>query len=61
MKNHIILLEGPKNTWNQPGWRVTWFSTAFEVEFRKRSLVYLEVHLWLLGFQIFELNIVKKT
>ena len=55
----VFELKGPKNMWKEPGNSTTMFSTAFEI-FHDKGLFYIEVHLWLLGFQIFELIAGKK-
>ena len=59
MKNYSITFEGPRNSWGKGSNRVTCFSTSLDFEFSEWRVMYLSMHLWLLGFQIFELVIVK--
>jgi len=58
----IFEFKGFKNMWSEkavltfgpPGKSASLFSTAFEI-FYDKDFFYVEAHLWLFGFQIFEL------
>lgn len=62
----VFELRGFKNMWREsnsslfgaPGKSASLFSSAFEI-FYDKSFFYIEAHLWLFGFQIFELVIGK--
>jgi len=60
MKNFNIDFRGFRNMWKEPGNSVTCFSTALEVYFEKKKFLFLSAHLWIFGFQIFELVFERK-
>lgn len=64
--NFIFEFKGFKNMWREsnsslfgaPGKSASLFSSAFEI-FYDKDFFYIEMHLWIFGFQIFELVVGK--
>ncbi len=60
MKNFDLTFEGPKNQWSsKPAGFVTWFSAGVDTGFGDGRLQMFSMHLWLFGFQIFELGVYR--
>ncbi len=60
--NFVFKFEGIRNKWKEengffgkPGKSASLFSAGLEI-FYDKNFFYVEVHLWLFGFQIFELT-----
>jgi hypothetical protein len=54
MKNFNIETNGPRNLWKEKGNSITLYSAAFEVYFKEKKFLFLAMHFWIFGFQIFE-------
>jgi len=60
MKDFNVEFHGPRNMWKEKGNSITLYSGACEVFFEKKKFLFVSIHLWFLGFQIFEFLLERK-
>jgi len=60
MKNFNLEFIGFKNMWKVKGGSVTLYSGGWEIYYSQKKFHFMTLHLWLFGFQIFELVLVRK-
>jgi hypothetical protein len=53
-------LQGLRNQLKEHAGFIQWISFSFETGFTKKKLNFVSSHLWLFGFQIFELSVNRK-
>ncbi len=54
IKNYDITFTGPANKISHG--QIQWFSFSFETGYKNKKIQFMSSHLWLFGFQIYELR-----
>ena len=57
IKKYKFEFNGPANKISNG--QIQWFSFSFESGVKNKKISFISSHLWLLGFQIFELQIIR--
>ena len=60
MSNFEWSFQGLKNQLKEQSGLIQWISFSFETGFNKRKLSFISTHLWLFGFQLFEISVYRK-
>ena len=60
LKNFDFSFEGIRNMWKIHPQSIQWFSSSLETGVENKAIVFVSAHLWLFGFQIFEVSIYRK-